>query len=94
MIEQTISQTIKRTRVQMLEGWVDRIDLGTRRLHVRTGSRDRIGVCVQIPDDCAIEHAGYLLRLQSLMPCDAINIAYQEDDNGLRIAQSIEVTAA
>jgi hypothetical protein len=81
-------------RAQLLEGWVERVDLHNRRLHVRTGSRDRIGTCVLIPDDCAILHAGNGLRLQSLLPCDAINIRYQEGANGARIARTIEVTAS
>ena len=41
---------------RLLEGWIDRVDLSNRRLHVRTGSRDSIGVTVDIPDECEIHH--------------------------------------
>lgn len=74
-----------------MEGWVERVDISNRRLHVRTGSRDKFGVCVIIPDHCDIRHQLYHLQLSSLLPCDAISIAYQEDENGARIAQTVEM---
>jgi hypothetical protein len=79
--------------VHQLEGWIERVDLSKRRLHVRTGSRDKYGVCVLIPDDCPIHHQRYHLQLSSLLPCDAICIDYEEDENGARIAQKIEMIA-
>jgi len=76
-----------------LEGWIERVDLNKRRLHVRTGSKDRYGVCVLIPDQCHIRHQRYHLQLSSLLPCDAISIDYEEDENGARSDQAIEMTA-
>jgi hypothetical protein len=94
MIETKNVQLANTSRPHLLEGWVERVDLHNRRLHVRTGSRDRVGVTVHIPQECAIRHDGFELRLQSLLPCDAINVSYRQDDNGARIAQLIEMTAA
>ena len=91
MIDTTRKKTIARTRMLALEGWIERVDLSNRRLHVRTGSKDKFGVCVLIPDHCEIRHLSHHLQLTSLMPCDAINIAYLEDENGARIAQTIEM---
>ena len=94
MIDTTKKKTITRTKLHILEGWVERVDLTSRRLHVRTGSRDKFGVCVLIPDHCDIRHELHHLQLSSLLPCDAISIAYQEDENGARVAQTIEMMVA
>lgn len=84
----------QRSRLNLLEGWVERVDLNNRRLHVRTGSRDRIGSCLVIPEDCTIQHQGFDFHLRSLLPYDAISITYQEEADGLRIAHAIELTIA
>lgn len=90
----TTKKTTLRHKLQVLEGWIERVDHSNRRLHVRTGSRDRFGVCVLIPDHCDIRHQQHHLHLTSLLPCDPISIAYEEDEFGARIAQSIEVAGA
>lgn len=92
MIDTTKKKTT-RIKLHTLEGWVERVDLSNRRLHVRAGSRDKFGVCILIPDDCDIRHDLHHLQLSSLLPCDAISVAYQEDENGARIAHSIEMIA-
>jgi hypothetical protein len=84
--------TTRLARGRLLEGWIERIDLSNGRLHLRTGSRDTIGVCVSVPDECEIHHEGYHLLLQSLQACDSVNITYLVDEQGLRIAQDIEVS--
>ena len=91
MIDTSKKKTGLRARLQVLEGWIERVDLSNRRLHVRTGSRDKFGVCVLIPDQCDIRHQLYHLQLSSLLPCDAISVSYQEDENGARIAQTVEM---
>lgn len=91
MIDTTRQKTIYRSKPQKLEGWVERIDLSNRQLHVRTGSKDKYGVCVLIPDHCDIRHSHHHLQLATLLPCDQISIAYQEDEFGARLAQSIEL---
>ena len=94
MIDTIRKKTFERHRLQMLEGWVERIDQSNRRLHVRTGSKDKFGVCVLIPDQCDIRHQQHHLLLSTLMPCDQLSIAYQEDEFGARIAHSIELIPA
>lgn len=91
MIDTTKKKTSGRTRLHKLEGWVERVDLSNRRLYVRTGSRDKFGVCVLIPEQCDIRHQLYHLQLTSLLPCDAISISFLEDDNGARIAHTVEM---
>lgn len=80
-------------RPELLEGWVERVDAHNRRLHVRTGSRDRHGSFVLVPEGCEIHHEGYRLGLQSLLPCDAVNIHYTQDADGTRVAHSVELSA-
>lgn len=94
MIDTTKKKSIQRSRMQKLEGWVERIDQSNRRLHVRTGSKDKFGVCVLIPDQCDIRHLQHHLQLSTLMPCDQLSIAFQEDEFGARIAHSIELIPA
>ncbi|MFT3878705.1 MAG: hypothetical protein QM703_03480 [Gemmatales bacterium] len=94
MIDTTRKTPLQRHRLQKLEGWVERIDQSNRRLHVRTGSKDKFGVCILIPDQCDIRHLQHHLQLSTLMPCDQLSIAYQEDEFGARIAQSIELIPA
>lgn len=94
MIDTTKKKTIHRSRLQVLEGWIERVDQSNRRLHVRTGSKDKHGVCVLIPDQCDIRHLQHHLQLTTLMPCDQLSIAFQEDEFGARIAQSIELIPA
>lgn len=91
MIETTRKKSSIRTKLQILEGWIERVDLSNRRLHVRTGSRDKFGVCVLVPDQCDIRHQLYHLQLSSLLPCDAISVSYQQDENGARIAHTVEM---
>lgn len=91
MIDTTRKKSLARSRLLTLEGWIERVDLSNRRLHVRTGSKDKFGVCVLIPNHCDIRHQLHHLQLSSLLPCDAISIAYQEDEYGARIAQTIEM---
>lgn len=90
MITTTKKNTF-RQKLLALEGWIERVDHTNRRLHVRTGSRDTVGVCVLIPDHCDIRHQQHHLQLKSLLPCDPVSIAYAEDELGARIAQTIEV---
>ena len=85
--------TTRLARGQLFEGWIERVDIATRRLHVRTGSRDTTGVCVSVPEECEIRHAEYHLALQSLLPCDAVNIRYLVDEQGAWIAQNVELDA-
>ncbi|HQR05726.1 MAG TPA: hypothetical protein PLN21_02835 [Gemmatales bacterium] len=94
MIDTTKKKRIQRSRLQVLEGWIERVDQSNRRLHVRTGSKDKHGVCVLIPDHCDIRHLQHHLQLATLLPCDQLSIAYQEDEFGARIAQSIELIPA
>lgn len=94
MIDTTKKKTIQRSRLHILEGWIERVDQSNRRLHVRTGSKDKHGVCVLIPDQCDIRHQQHHLQLTTLMPCDQLSIAYQEDEFGARVAQSIELIPA
>lgn len=92
MIDTSIkAKAIHRSKQQRLEGWIERIDLSNRRLYVRTGSRDKFGVCVLIPDQCDIRHLQHHLRLTTLLPCDQLSIAYHEDEFGAKVAQSIEL---
>jgi hypothetical protein len=93
MIDTTTKTMLRRGRDHLIEGWIERVDAQNRRLHVRTGSRDRIGASVQVPEDCEIHHEGYHLGLQSLLPCDAVNIRYSLDAEGVRLATNIELTA-
>lgn len=93
MIDTTIRTTIRMTRPQLFEGWVERVDTANRRLHVRTGSRDRLGACIEVPLECDIHHDGFRLGLQSLLPCDAVNIFYTQKADGARIATDVELRA-
>ncbi len=94
MIDTVKKKPIQRSKLQRLEGWIERIDQSNRRLHVRMGSKDKHGVCVLIPDQCDIRHQQHHLQLATLMPCDQLSISYQEDEFGARVAQSIELIPA
>lgn len=93
MINITKKKSILRRQLLTLEGWVERVDHANRKLHVRTGSRDKFGVCVLIPDDCEIMHNLHHLQLRLLLPCDPVSIAYEEDEFGGRVAQTVEIDA-
>lgn len=94
MIDTTKKKVMQRSRQHLLEGWIERIDPLNRRLHLRTGSKDKHGICVLIPDQCDIRHLQHHLQLTTLMPCDQLSIVFQEDEFGGRIAQSIELIPA
>ncbi len=94
MIDTTKKTMTHRSKLLQLEGWVERVDHSNRRLHIRTGSKDKFGVCVLIPDHCDIRHIQHHLQLTSLLPCDQLSIAYQEDEFGARVAQTIELIPA
>ena len=87
----TFKKTSFRHQLHNIEGWIDRVDLGQRRLYLRTGSRDRYGLCILIPEDCEIRHETHSLHLRSLLPCDVVSVGYQENEVGARIARHIEV---
>jgi len=91
MIDTTIRTSYRLTRQQLFEGWVERVDATNRRLHVRAGSRDRRGSCIEVPFECEIHHDGSRLGLQSLLPCDAVNILYTHDAGGARVASDVEL---
>jgi hypothetical protein len=91
MINTLMKKSVLRRQLLTLEGWVDRVDHHKRQLHIRTGSRDRFGVCVLIPDHCEIKHSQHHLQLRSLLPCDPVSISYEEDDLGGRVAQVVEI---
>jgi hypothetical protein len=93
MIDTTLRPSLRLQRTQVLEGCIEGVDLQNRRLHIRTGSRDRFGACVQVPEDCDIHHESFELALHSLLPWDAVNIHYTEDAAGQRVAQRVEVCA-
>jgi hypothetical protein len=84
--------TTRLSRSHLIEGWIERVDLQNHRVHVRTGSRDKFGVCVHVPDECTIHHESHELTLHSLLPCDAVNIHYLQDEHGARIAHRVELT--
>lgn len=94
MINTIKTKKMIRGKLHQLEGWVERVDHYNRRVHVRTGSKDKFGLCVLIPDQCDIRHLQHHLQLTSLLPCDQLSIAYMEDEFGGRVAQSIELIPA
>jgi len=94
MIDTTKKTMTHRSKLLQLEGWVERVDHSNRRLHIRTGSKDKFGVCVLIPYHCDIRHIQHHLQLASLLPCDQLSIGYQEDEFGARVAQTIELIPA
>ncbi len=80
-----------REQQHTLEGWIERVDHSNRRLHIRTGSRDKFGCTVLVPEQCEITHNLLHLQLHSLLPCDPVQIVYEEDDLGGRIARTVEI---